>query len=62
MRHAPHPVSDLCPARKQALLTLVDVDKKAAFVNLALRELLRQKRLPAKERGMAKGSGVSKAA
>ncbi|MFA0749922.1 MAG: hypothetical protein SLRJCFUN_000325 [Candidatus Fervidibacter sp.] len=53
MRHAPHPVSDLCPARKQALLTLVEVDKKAAFVNLALRELLRQKRLPAKERGMA---------
>ena len=51
MRHAPHPVSDLCPARKQALLTLVEVDKKAAFVNLALRELLRQKRLPAKERG-----------
>ena len=48
-----HPVSDLCPARKQALLTLVEVDKKAAFVNLALRELLRLKRLPAKERGMA---------
>ena len=47
MRHAPNPVSDLCPARTQALLTLAEVDKKAAFVNLALRELLRQKRLPA---------------
>ncbi len=53
MHHAPHPVGDLCPARKQALLTLVEVDRKDAFVNLALRQLLRQKQLPAKERAMA---------
>lgn len=44
---------DLCPARKQALLALVEIDKKDAFINLSLRQLLRQKLLPAKERAMA---------
>jgi len=53
-RHIAHPISvdQICPARKLALLALVEVDKKDAYVNLSLRELLRQKRLPAKERAM----------
>lgn len=53
-RHIAHPigVDQICPARKLALLALVEVDKKDAYVNLSLRELLRQKRLPAKERAM----------
>ncbi|MER3501472.1 MAG: 16S rRNA (cytosine(967)-C(5))-methyltransferase RsmB [Candidatus Fervidibacterota bacterium] len=54
-RHLVHPTTEdqICPARKLALLALVEVEKKAAYVNLSLRELLRQKRLPAKERAMA---------
>lgn len=49
-----HPtgIDQICPARKLALLALVEVERKDAYVNLALRELLKQKRLPAKERAM----------
>jgi len=49
-----HPTTadQICPARKLALLALVEVEKKDAYVNLSLRELMRQKRLPAKERAM----------
>jgi 16S rRNA (cytosine967-C5)-methyltransferase len=49
-----HPTTadQICPARKLALLALVEVEKKDAYVNLSLRELMRQKRLPSKERAM----------
>lgn len=43
----------ICPARKLALLALVEVERKDAYINLSLRELLSQKWLPAKERAMA---------
>lgn len=52
-QHPVHSATDICPARKLGLLALVEVEKKAAYVNLALRELLRQKRLKAQERAMA---------
>ncbi|MFN4179357.1 MAG: 16S rRNA (cytosine(967)-C(5))-methyltransferase RsmB [Armatimonadota bacterium] len=53
-RSTVHPtgIDQICPARKLALLALVEVERKDAYVNLALREILKQKRLPAKERAM----------
>jgi hypothetical protein len=37
-----HPTTadQICPARKLALLALVEVEKKDAYVNLSLRELM----------------------
>ncbi len=54
-RNAAHPVASdqICPARKQALLAVVEADERGAYVNLSLRQLLRQKFLPASERAMA---------
>lgn len=42
----------ICPARKLALIALVEFERKGTYVNLSLRELLRQKFLPEKGRGM----------
>lgn len=55
MRKAPHLVHGdaICPSRKQALLALVEAEKEDAYINLSLRQLLRQKLLPAQERAMA---------
>ncbi|MFN3420305.1 MAG: 16S rRNA (cytosine(967)-C(5))-methyltransferase RsmB [Armatimonadota bacterium] len=52
--HTVHPtgIDQICPARKLALLALVEVERKDAYVNLSLRELLKRKHLPAKERAM----------
>lgn len=53
-RKTVHPATadQICPARKLALLALVEVERKNAYVNLSLRELMKQKRLPAKEKAM----------
>ncbi|MCS7186441.1 MAG: 16S rRNA (cytosine(967)-C(5))-methyltransferase RsmB [Armatimonadota bacterium] len=53
-RQSAHPtgVDQICPARKLALFALVEVERKDAYINLSLRELLKQKSLSTKERAM----------
>lgn len=53
-RQSAHPtgVDQIHPARKLALFALVEVERKDAYINLSLRELLKQKSLSTKERAM----------
>ncbi|MCS7264706.1 MAG: 16S rRNA (cytosine(967)-C(5))-methyltransferase RsmB [Armatimonadetes bacterium] len=55
--HFVHPKTSeqICPARKLALMVLVEVERKGAYVNLSLREQMSRKFLKPKLRDMSTG-------